>query len=63
MNDEQEAREKLHIVKMLRMLAMLNMQCGVTHPVKNNAGEPSSCLVIDEFETLFFNSYYTYKDL
>jgi len=55
-------REKLHIVKMLRMLAMLNMHCGVVYP-KIHHGQSASCLEIDKFNTLFYNSYYTWKDL
>ena len=56
-------REKLYIVKMLRMLAVLGMQCDTVYPITGNDGEPSSCLDVAKFETLFYNSYYTYKDL
>ncbi len=58
-----DEREQLHIVKILRILALLGMNTGVTHPVKNNDGEASSCLMVVKFETLFYNSYYTHKEV
>jgi hypothetical protein len=44
----------------LRSLAQMGMNCGVTHPVTNNAGQPSSCLMVVKFKRLINKSeFYT----
>ena len=55
-------REQLHIVKMLRFVARLGINSHVVWQI-NRHGKVDSCLHVDKFENMFYNSYYTFKDL